>query len=178
MTRLYTEQIEYKKSSKDPQTNEVLNSPQGSVNHFRYNPEYFSGANTYVYFNGVLVDEIFNLQFEVAEQVQPIFGYASYTADSIVHGARIIQGAFDIYYRDSGYLFIILNQINKADADKPGAATSEVFDIEHDTEERTIENIVNAMASGDNERFEALSKEFEDTIWGADPDTLSNDAFK
>jgi len=164
----YARSIEYKNSSKIETSQGVISG--GTTNHFRYGPEYFSGTNAYIYFGDILVDEIFSLQFTLTEQVQPIYGYNSYTADAWAYGQRLIQGTFDIYYRDSGYIFILLEEVKKRyDA---GKVSTSFFSAIESPEEMTLEALLAAAAQGDSKAFDKIASQFESMLWGnavADP---------
>lgn len=76
--------------------------------------EYFSGADVYIAFNNVLLDEIVSIQMSMQEQKLPIYGYASFTYDAIAHGARIVQGSFRINFKESQYIRAALSKISLA----------------------------------------------------------------
>jgi hypothetical protein len=71
--------------------------------------EYFSGCDVSIFFGQKEVTEITALELSVNEQVEPIFGYASYTYDTLVKGSRFVSGAFSINYISNDYLFNIVD---------------------------------------------------------------------
>jgi hypothetical protein len=80
-----------------------------------YNPrtqnfpaEYFSGADCSIFFNDQLIDEINALEFQLVEQVLPVYGYASYTPSRIIPGTRIVKGRFAINMRSADYMHELL----------------------------------------------------------------------
>jgi hypothetical protein len=75
--------------------------------------EYFSGCDVSVYFGNDWVDEISNLTFAIFEHVQPIYGYNSLVYDDIARGTRIIQGSFQLNFKEVGYLKSILRQFEE-----------------------------------------------------------------
>lgn len=66
--------------------------------------EYFSGVDTSIFFGNQYIDEICELTFTIEENVYPIYSYANYTANTIVHGTRLIRGTFCINMRPGDYL--------------------------------------------------------------------------
>lgn len=72
-----------------------------------YTPQYYSGAQTQIYFNDVLIDEITNIQYTPVTNKAPIYGYASELFDTVAAGNFIIQGSFTINFVEAGYLQII-----------------------------------------------------------------------
>ncbi len=77
----------------------------------RFDSTYWSGLDAQVYFDNVLLNETIQINYVVSEQIRPYYGYASYTAQRIHHGARIIQGEITMNYKRDGYLFSLLNYI-------------------------------------------------------------------
>lgn len=99
---------------------------------YQYFPEdYFSGADVTIYFGDIFVDDITGLEFTLQERVLPVYGYNSYTYDSVARGQRLIQGSFTIAFREAGYIYQILEHLGlEAEKAKPliayqlGAMTS------------------------------------------------------
>lgn len=73
-----------------------------------YNSTYWSGLDANVFFNGIHIEEIVQIQYQVVESVTPYYGYAYYTAQRMHRGQRIISGNFLINFKQSGYLFGLL----------------------------------------------------------------------
>lgn len=94
-------------------------TPQGvtyskqQVEYQQFPEEFFSGADVILYFGDTWVDDVVNISFSLAERVQPVYGYASYTWDTIIRGSRIIQGSFTIVFREAGYLYKVLDELGK-----------------------------------------------------------------
>ena len=79
---------------------------------YQYFPEdYFSGADVTIYFGDIFVDDITGLEFTLQERVLPVYGYNSYTYDSVARGQRLVQGSFTIAFREAGYIYRILEHI-------------------------------------------------------------------
>lgn len=74
---------------------------------------YYSSLDAEIYFSDYYVDEITHIQYTVAQNAMPLFGYNSYVYDEVAMGNRIIQGTFAINFTAPGYLFELLNEIKK-----------------------------------------------------------------
>lgn len=142
---------------------------RGTVEYTRFGSEYFSGANVGIYFGDVLVDEIFNLQFNLQEQIIPVFGYGSYTYDAVAKGQRIINGAFNIYFKESAYLTLLMEQLEN-ELDSRGNLKPNPFKYDKDPEEATIQRIINELNSKSSNDFDKLAELYEESIWGKDLD--------
>jgi hypothetical protein len=81
----------------------------------KFDSAYWSGLDAQVYFNNVLINEAIQVSYVVSEQIRPYFGYASYVANRIHHGARIIQGEITMNFKRDGYLFSLLQLIRAQD---------------------------------------------------------------
>lgn len=79
---------------------------------YQYFPEeYFTGADTTIYFGDTFVSDLTAISFSLSEPVKPVHGYASYTWDTAVRGARLVQGQFRIAFTEAGYLHTILDHV-------------------------------------------------------------------
>jgi hypothetical protein len=81
------------------------------LNKFEYNLDYYSGAQSSVYIENVLIDEITSLQWTVQQSKVPIYGYASQFFDEMASGTIIVQGSFSINFVEAGYLWSVLNHV-------------------------------------------------------------------
>lgn len=87
--------------------NKIKNS-ETSVNYQVFPENYFSGCDVSVFIGDVWVEEVVSISFAVMEQVQPIFGYNSYTYDTVARGSRVIEGSLRINFTEGNYLNRIL----------------------------------------------------------------------
>jgi len=76
-----------------------------------FNSAYWSGLDVRIYFNGIYIDEVVNIQFQVSENVIPIYGYGDYEMRSILRGSKSVQGAFSINFKRSGYLLQVAREV-------------------------------------------------------------------
>lgn len=100
------------------------NAAQGqSVDVQIFPEEFFSGSDVTVYFGDVWLDDLTGISFQMEEQIRPVFGYASYTWDTVMRGQRLITGQFSIAFREAGYLNnLVLDHIAQAGNAKPALA--------------------------------------------------------
>lgn len=56
--------------------------------------EYFSGSDIKLLANNKEIKQISMIQYELQENLKPIYGYSSYTYDDIAVGSRLVTGAF------------------------------------------------------------------------------------
>lgn len=77
----------------------------------RFPEEYFSGSDVNVYMGDTWVEDLTGLSFTLQEQVNPVFGYQSYTWDAVSRGSRLVQGSFRLAFRESSYLHRILEHV-------------------------------------------------------------------
>lgn len=61
-----------------------------------YIEEYYSSTDTQIYMNDEKQTEIGFIQYEIQEQLKPVFGYNSRTFDDVVIGNRIVTGSFTV----------------------------------------------------------------------------------
>ncbi|PTY92882.1 hypothetical protein [Heyndrickxia sporothermodurans] len=94
---------------------------------------YFSSLDAEIYFSDYYVDEIIAIQYTVAQNNLPLFGYNSFVYDEIAVGNRIVQGQFSINFTTPGYLFNLLDMIkqdvvaatNHQDVNAPAEGTAD-----------------------------------------------------
>jgi hypothetical protein len=75
-----------------------------------YDLEYFSGAQMNMYIGDVLIDEVTSLQIQVQQRKMPVYGYASQLFDKVAKGTVFVEGTFTINYKESGYLYAVLER--------------------------------------------------------------------
>ena len=131
-----------------------------TVNYERFPSEYFSGGDIKIYFEDTFLDECTMLQFVLAEQVLPIYGYNSYTFDDVLRGNRIIQGTFRINFKDRGYLFGLLEHILEEKTD--------MIKDDVKNQDRMIAEDLNKLylyaEEGWSREFDFMSQKFEDYL--------------
>lgn len=116
------------------------------VEYQEFPEEFFSGTDCVIYFGDTYIDDITGLQFALAEKVRPIYGYASYTWDTLARGTRIISGSFKIAFRETGYLYKIMERLGEI-AERTGPAIGRMLAGEsipswHAEAIQTIEEII------------------------------------
>lgn len=88
-----------------------------------FNSTYWSGLDTNIFINGIHIDEMVSIQYQIVEQVTPYYGYSYYTAQRMHRGQRIISGSFLINFKQPGYIFKILKQPQKSSS--PSSSSTE-----------------------------------------------------
>ena len=139
-----------------------------SVEFQRFSEEYFTGADVRIYFGDDWVDEITSLSFQVIENVQPIYGYASYTYDAVARGIRQIQGQFSINFKESYYLHSIMNRLEskKREQEEAGYEFSSA-DYSKVNKGITVDQLLKASSTSDTS-FEKYATMYERSLWGAE----------
>lgn len=131
--------------------------------------EYFSGANVHVYFGSVWVDQIASIEFQLQEQVAPIYGFHSYTFDKISRGNRIVQGSFTLSFTENGYLQTILDrvasEVGKYKEQGTVAAGETLAEMAKYTPEQTIETI---LSTGGTDSYTDYIDSLKQSFWGGD----------
>lgn len=61
-----------------------------------YREEYYSSTDTKIYMDNIEQTEIAFIQYEIQEQLKPVYGYNSRTFDDVVIGNRIVTGTFSV----------------------------------------------------------------------------------
>ena len=79
----------------------------------RFDSSYWSGIEMSLYLGKILVEEAFQFNYQIMERVVPYWGYASYSADRIFHGNRVISGEFSINFKRDSLIFSMLEDIRR-----------------------------------------------------------------
>jgi len=72
------------------------------------NGEYFSGSQVSLYIGDIWVDDIDRIDYTESANKTPIYGYGSEYYDFLAKGTHIVQGSFDINFREPNYLWLII----------------------------------------------------------------------
>ena len=133
--------------------------------------EFFSGANTRVYFGDVWVDQLETLEFEVNETVMPIYGFHSYVFDKIARGQRIVNGSFTINFTEIGYLQTILDRLSsRVDRGNDNLLWTDAHErLEADTGKYSSEHNINTLLSLSKTNYDDYINNLKHTYWGRKP---------
>lgn len=71
---------------------------------------YFSGTDVSVYFGDYLVEEAVNIQWQLAENILPTYGYNRYTYRRVAKGTRLVQGTMTLNLTDPEEIALILDR--------------------------------------------------------------------
>ena len=134
------------------------------VEYQLFGSEYFSAADVKIFFGDIWVDEAVALGFQLQEEVMPIYGYNSYTYDSIARGKRLLSGSFSINFTTIGYLQQILENANAIfyaleQGEKSGVLSPKYY------EEMKLSEILTKLGKSS---FDQIADEYEKAIWGID----------
>ena len=80
----------------------AFNNASKNRDHNVFTEEYYGGADTFIYINGNMSEDISSVSFSVRETVKPIYGYASRRFDDIAIGTRIVQGMLRVPVKNPG----------------------------------------------------------------------------
>jgi hypothetical protein len=141
-----------------------VDGQRAQVEYQRFSTEYFSGCDVAIYFGDVWVDDIVSIDFTLAENVAPLYGYASYTYDAVARGTRLINGRFVIAFKESYYIPAIANDI--AWKMKHDELVEKPFEFQSTHMEDTIEGILSAAKNMARDEFEDMADEYEKSLWG------------
>ena len=78
----------------------------------KYDSSYWSGGHVDVYANDVLLDSV-QVSYQIVERVHPYYGYASYVADRMHHGTRLVTGELTLNFKRYNYLFSLLSYLRQ-----------------------------------------------------------------
>ncbi len=143
-----------------------------------FHSTYWSGINISIFFNDYFIDDIVNLQYQVQEQVYPIYAYGDYKYRHVARGSRIIQGSFTMNFKRSFYMQLILQKI-KEDQYKSlyPNKTEEGGRYNKLISPKTVEDVLGASKQkGTGFDYEILNKIASDNInkfWGSQEEEKS-----
>jgi len=83
-----------------------------------YDQEYFASSQVNLYIGDVVIDECCELQVVLNQNKRPIYGYASQLFDATAQGTVLVQGSFQINFKESGYLYTVLNRLRRLESQK------------------------------------------------------------
>jgi hypothetical protein len=146
---------------KDP-----YNKQDTRVEYQIFSNEYFSGADMHIYFGDIWVDEITDISFTLQEEVLPIFGYNSYTYDTIARGKRMIQGQFTLNFTSTGYLQQVLTHADAIEHALEVGKQKKIVDPKY-YEQYKLDEILKLYGK---ESFEQIANEYEEALWGVEED--------
>lgn len=136
--------------------------PDNRVEYQIFGSEYFSNADVKLYFGDIWVDEITSIAFQLQEEVLPIYGYNSYTFDTVARGKRILQGSFSINFTSVGYLHEIVENAHAIfyaleTGEKEGIIQPEYY------QDHSLTDILKKLGK---KSFDQIAEEYEKAIWG------------
>lgn len=141
---------------------------------------YFTSAQINLMVNGYILDEAHSLNWEVADEKTPVYGFRSETFDAVSFGRTLVYGSLDINFVQKGYLFLtIMQNLNtmtpEEELDNLYQRRSELLDLGMDPRRLISANglveFLNASADAlDLENFNTRAKAVKEQFWRADND--------
>ena len=77
---------------------------------YYYETDYFNGSVVSVYFGDVFVDDISFITFSATTPKIPVFPYNKDIPSALLNGNSFVQGSFGINFKESAYLYVILQR--------------------------------------------------------------------
>lgn len=81
-----------------------------------FDSSYWSGKDVQVFADDVIIDDAFQVTFQVMEQVRAYYHYSHYESTRMHHGTRVITGELSVNFKRSGYLYSLLSYLRQNDA--------------------------------------------------------------
>lgn len=118
--------------------------------------EYYTGADTKIYIDGLNAEFIASLSYSVQENINPLYGYNSYTFDDIAIGNRIVIGS--ILIPVTNYDTYLVDFTKKTDDMHPVLVEADDFDTSGATYQapRWISNIPKEEPSEDKIKIQRI----------------------
>jgi len=85
-------------------------APSNSLQTKIYDQEYFSGSQVNIYIGDILIDEVTAISMNVHQKKRPVYGYASQLYDNVSCGTVLVEGQFQINFKEAGYLHTVLER--------------------------------------------------------------------
>lgn len=128
-----------------------------------FNSEYFSGADVSIMLDGILIDDAVSIVTQMSQQVVPLFGHNSYTADAFAYGQRTVQGALSMNFKSVGYLDQVIKNRKLIRYVKGEVESNTKQVILSKREEYTLDDILTLYGK---KGFDEIAQDYENAIWG------------
>ena len=138
---------------------DLYTRPNTRVEYQLFSNDYFTGSDVGFYMGDIWIDDIVDLEFSMTEQIMPVYGYASYTADAFVRGNRIIQGAFTINFKSVGYINEVLRHKDPIMNLYQGTGTAPKGELTGNY------NLEETLKMYGIKSFEELADQYEEKLW-------------
>ncbi|MGF0347584.1 hypothetical protein ACQR3P_28500 [Rhodococcus sp. IEGM1300] len=128
-----------------------------------FNSEYYSAADVSVMLDGILIDDVNSLAVQMSQEIMPLFGHNSYTADAFAYGQRSVRGAMSLNFKSVGYLNEVLKnrKLIKYVKGEVDSNTKQV--ILSKKEEYTLDDILTLYGK---KGFDEIAEDYEKAMWG------------
>lgn len=138
-----------------------------------FQSEYYSASDIKIFLGDIWIEDAILVQYDMAEQVLPIYGYASYTYDAVARGNRIVNGSFEINFKNVGYLQQVLENADAIEYAIQAGKKSKKMRPEF-YKNTKLDTILKDLGK---ESFEQIADEYENALWGEeDSDLIVSDS--
>lgn len=80
-----------------------------NVNNFM-DKDFFSGTQAGMFIGNMLIDDVYNIQWQVQAGMRPVYGFKSANFDILLRENEIVTGSFTINFKESAYLYLIMKE--------------------------------------------------------------------
>jgi hypothetical protein len=152
-----------------------------------YDFDYYAGSQVGIFIGDTFIDDISSVGWNLVQNKEPIYGYASYHYDRVAPGQVLVNGSFTLNFKERGYLFVILERYNKLlnAANNSDGRQSRTGDLAEIGVRKNIERLVAQSEAHPNfafdtndlrflaslhelsdDEFNTVSSMFEEAAWG------------
>lgn len=83
-----------------------------SSSDYKLNKDFYSGSQASIFIGDVWLDDICGWQIQTNFSAAPIYGYGDQLYSHVAQGKVLVQGSFEINFREPNYLWAILEKYN------------------------------------------------------------------
>jgi hypothetical protein len=143
--------------------------PDNRVEYQIFGSEYFSNADVKIYIGDIWIDDATAISLQLQEEVMPIYGYNSFTFDTVARGKRLVQGGITINFTTGGYLHQIIENAEAIfyaleTGEQKGLVKPEYY------QNMKLDEILRKLGKNS---FEEIADDYEKAIWGDEDKTES-----
>lgn len=121
---------------------------------------YPSGSQARVFVDGIWIDDIHAISWDVRQEKRPLWGYASQYFDAVAKGILIINGTFVINFKGRGYINALIDFIKRQDPKKRSQLQGIIDGLrDKDYSEGDVANLVN------DKDFDVLTTALQEVAW-------------
>lgn len=126
-----------------------------------FDSTYYTGLDTSVYIDGVLVDEYLQISWQTAQQETPFYNYNSYEPDVIHSGARITSGRLTLNLKNPSYLMNVLRDNKNPEPRKISTIDSDAIYSSKENFDNYMDRFADLVSGEDKQLQNAYTKDFQ-----------------